>query len=988
MTQRIGPYRVEERLGAGGMGEVYKAYDDRLERWVAIKRIRGDKDEGVESRQRFQREARATAKLNHSSIVHLYDIFQDGDSDCIVMEYVEGKTLDRLIRNGPLEPQQAASLGHEIASGLAEAHSKGIIHRDLKVENVIVTPQGHAKILDFGLARPLLKDDLDASLTGKGQLVGTSRTMSPEYVSGEDIDHRSDLFSLGVLLYEAVTSHSPFRAHNTLATLKQVMLHRQTPAHHVNANVPEELSVVIEGLLEKDPVDRPQSAREVAEEFGRISGQLSSGGFDRPTSSATFTSTPTEIFTTTATSVDIWARRRWLTMVVVVLVVGIIATYFLTRWWLSESSKAPDRRVAAGKAFNRIVLADFENHTGEPLLDDSMELVFRLGLEQSGSASVLPRSQIQNALLRMQREPDTPVTRQLGIEISLREGAQALVVGAIGKIGKTYSLSAEIVEPQTGDNVFATKEVTDDQSQLVAVLEKISKAIRLNLGEPSATVEETQKPLEKVTTKNLAALKAYSLGLAKITEDNKTPESRLDAHEEGMRLLQRAIELDPEFAMAHAKLGAASINLGLSREKTLEHLDKALLLSDRLTEIEKLYVEGWAARLHGNPGAVIRTWSLMSTLYPNEYIGHQNLGLAYWSYFEQFEDAAQAFESAVEVAPPEKLAENLIWLGYSLLALERYEEALATFKGASGSEKLFALADLYLAENKHADVRSLMRDTETIPSRLRSAPKVLRLAHLYAARGSLEQARTEIQEVRLGTENKNLKHRLANQLTMAGLLQYLPEEGLFRDTLAEAMAAAKETMDTEQKIDSAPVSLLALIGKFNARNGLVFQAESIHDWIESVTEEMPLVVWQGYSAVLEGEILAAQGRIPAAVSLFEKAIGLVGSFQAHESLARAYAALGRLEDAIDEYEWLVKHPGRGIVECLDECQVLSTVDWTVAFYRLGRLHEENENRDRALHNYERFLNQWKSADDLPVWRDALARSSALRETRIAPQPAS
>ena len=196
MLKQLGPYRLEEQLGAGGMGEVYKAYDDRLDRWVAIKRIRGDKDEAEENRERFQREAWATAQLNHASIVHLYDIFQDGDNDCIVMEFVDGVTLDTLIRNGPLEPAQAASLGYEIASGLTEAHAKGIIHRDLKVENIIVTPEGRAKILDFGLARPLLKDELDASLTGKGQLVGTSRAMSPEYVGGEEIDHRSDLFSL------------------------------------------------------------------------------------------------------------------------------------------------------------------------------------------------------------------------------------------------------------------------------------------------------------------------------------------------------------------------------------------------------------------------------------------------------------------------------------------------------------------------------------------------------------------------------------------------------------------------------------------------------------------------------------------------------------------------------------------------------------------------------------------------------------------------
>ena len=188
MIRKIGPYRVEEQIGVGGMGEVYKAFDDRLERWVAIKRIRDDKEQGDESRERFQREAKATAKLNHSSIVHLYDVFRDGESDCIVMEYVEGITLDKLIKNGPLEAVQAASLGHEIANGLAEAHAKGIIHRDLKVENVIVTPDGHAKILDFGLgeAAALLTRAISMqSLTGKGQLVGTSRTMSPEYVGGE-----------------------------------------------------------------------------------------------------------------------------------------------------------------------------------------------------------------------------------------------------------------------------------------------------------------------------------------------------------------------------------------------------------------------------------------------------------------------------------------------------------------------------------------------------------------------------------------------------------------------------------------------------------------------------------------------------------------------------------------------------------------------------------------------------------------------------------
>ncbi len=264
MMEQIGPYRIEEQIGVGGMGEVYKAYDDRLDRWVAIKRIRSDKDdEGGESRERFQREARATARLSHSSIVHLYDIFQDGNSDCIVMEFVEGITLDKLIRNGPLESVQAASLGQEIANGLAEAHTKGIIHRDLKVENVIVTPDGHAKILDFGLARPLLAGDLDTSLTGKGQLVGTSRAMSPEQAQGFRVDSRSDLFSLGTLYYETFTALSPFKGTNHLDTLDRVCNYQQPSVRDCDSALPRKLSALIDRLLEKNPARRPQSADEV-----------------------------------------------------------------------------------------------------------------------------------------------------------------------------------------------------------------------------------------------------------------------------------------------------------------------------------------------------------------------------------------------------------------------------------------------------------------------------------------------------------------------------------------------------------------------------------------------------------------------------------------------------------------------------------------------------------------------------------------------------
>jgi eukaryotic-like serine/threonine-protein kinase len=262
--EQIGPYRILERLGAGGMGEVFLAYDERLDRKVAIKRIRPEGDVPAERRERFRREARIAARLSHPSIVHIYDVIGEGDTDFIVMEYVEGDNLRRFLRSGPLEMDRAVSIGLDVARGLAEAHRQGIVHRDLKTENILVTPSGSAKITDFGIAKRILRDGTEESLTRGGFVVGTYRAMSPEQARGEEVDHRSDLFSLGVLFYEMLAGASPFEGDNELATLNRIVQHRQRPLREIRPEVPGELSLLVDQLLQKDPLLRPRSAAEVA----------------------------------------------------------------------------------------------------------------------------------------------------------------------------------------------------------------------------------------------------------------------------------------------------------------------------------------------------------------------------------------------------------------------------------------------------------------------------------------------------------------------------------------------------------------------------------------------------------------------------------------------------------------------------------------------------------------------------------------------------
>jgi TOMM system kinase/cyclase fusion protein len=264
LSERIGPYRLLTKLGEGGMGEVFKAYDERLDRWVALKRISSHRCRDGVLRERLLREARASARLSHPAIVQVFDLVQADGADCIVMELVEGSPLSLLLRKGPLEVPQAVALACEIAAALAAAHARGIVHRDLKTENVMVTPEGHAKVLDFGISKRLGADESEPSLTGTGLVVGTLRAMAPEQARGQEIDQRADLFSFGVLLYEMVAARSPFQGADAAATLHRLCFEPHIPLRKVDPRLPAELSFLVDRLLEKRPESRPAVAEVMA----------------------------------------------------------------------------------------------------------------------------------------------------------------------------------------------------------------------------------------------------------------------------------------------------------------------------------------------------------------------------------------------------------------------------------------------------------------------------------------------------------------------------------------------------------------------------------------------------------------------------------------------------------------------------------------------------------------------------------------------------
>jgi serine/threonine-protein kinase len=266
----IGPYEVRGLLGSGGMGDVFLAFDPRLQRQVAIKRIRTGKPITENARGRLRREAAAAAALNHPAIVQVYDILDEPSGQAIVMEYAEGDTLARVLDEGPLPAATTVGVVRQVAEGLAAAHAVGLVHRDLKTQNVLVTPSGQAKVLDFGLARRFSPAENEDRLTAEGVVVGTPRAMSPEQAQGSPLDARSDLFSLGVLLYEVCTGRSPFEGDTRLQTLHKVVTEPPPPVGELNPGLPQPLIDLIEELLQKDPALRPPSAAAVADRLGRI----------------------------------------------------------------------------------------------------------------------------------------------------------------------------------------------------------------------------------------------------------------------------------------------------------------------------------------------------------------------------------------------------------------------------------------------------------------------------------------------------------------------------------------------------------------------------------------------------------------------------------------------------------------------------------------------------------------------------------------------